>query len=251
MRRALLVGALTTLVAVIPLCGQSVDVGIRAYTERGDAREAIRLLAPHAESRTGSLEERVAVAIYLGHAFLALGDTVSALPHIHRALGFAPCVRPADDVPPAWRAHYDKHRPVDASCGRRALSATFKSIFIPGWGQRSLDASGTANAFLVFTVLAVGGAAFTWVESHQLYDEYKSTTDWWRVGELYDEAEEYRQYALGLAGAAAVFHVWNMLDAMRRGIAHDRELARYQNFAVGPSAAPGPHGLRIGLQLSF
>jgi hypothetical protein len=251
MKRAVIAAPLALLAFTTSLAGQGVDAGVSAYTERGDAREAIRLLAPHAERTNPRVQDRLTAAVYLGHAFLALGDTVSALPHIQRAVRLAPCVLPTDDVPPAWRALYDRHRPANVSCGRKTASATLRSVLMPGWGQRSMGASGPANLFFLFTVGSAGGAGYAWTESSRLYDEYKASTSPHEVAFLYDQAETNRKYALGLGGAAAAFHVWNVVDAMRRGSAHDRELGRYRNFAATPAAGPSPDGLWLGLQISF
>jgi hypothetical protein len=228
-----------------------IDAGIRAYTEQGNPREAIRLIGGALDVGNVSGSTRARAQMYLAHAFLALADTVSALPHIEGALAAFPCLLPAPDLaPPDWIALYERARPPDAECQPRMLTATVRSMLIPGWGQRTLGRSAASNYFFGTTVASLAGAVFLHTRAGQRYDAYQSSTDFLEVASLYNQAERARKSALVIGGAATALYLWNVVDSALSAAAHDRRLADVRPLAVLPLDGAGDAGVLIVLQIA-
>jgi hypothetical protein len=230
--------------------GGEVEAGIRAYTEQGDAREAIRRIASALDAGTVPMSQRPRAHMYAAHAFLALGDTLSAMPHIERALAAHPCLLPAEELaPPAWIALYERTRPRGGACVPRAAGVVARSLVLPGWGQRTLGRSGASGYFFGATAGAALGAGYFWNQGEQRYSTYRTSTTFPEVGGLYDAAEQSRRRAVALGGAAVTLYLWNVVDAAVAGMDHDRELARVRPFALVPVIAPGASGVGIALHI--
>jgi hypothetical protein len=227
------------------------EAGIRAYAVEGDAREAIRRIGNALDAGSVPTAGRPRAHVYIAHAFLSLGDTVSAMPHIERALATQPCLLPSADISrPEWLALYEQSRPRGISCDRRAMSATLQSMLVPGLGQRALGRRTASNSFFLSTVLAAGGAFLQLERGDSRYAAYQASTSYPEVVSLYDQAQTARRVGTVLASAAVGLYLWNVVDAAVGGMAHDRELARVRPLAVTPVLAPNPSGgAGIALQI--
>jgi hypothetical protein len=225
-----------------------VEEGIRAYTEQGDPREAIRRIGGALDAGNVSAATRARAHMYMAHAFLALTDTVSALPHIQGAVAVFPCLLPAPDLaPPQWVELYEQARPRDAQCEPKVLAATLRSALIPGWGQRTLGRPAASNYFFGFTVGAAASSVFFYTRADQRYSEYQKSSDFLEVAQLYDDAERARKLALAIGGGAVTLYLWNLVDAALSGSAYDRAIADTRSLAVSPMIVPGAGGVLIGL----
>lgn len=226
-----------------------IDSAVRAYTERGDAREAIRQLGTALDAGVIPPAFETRARVYLAHAFLALGDTVSALPHIRTALNAEPCLMPAPDLtPPSWGALYQRNRP-DVSCGTRGVLSTLQSMVVPGWGQLSVGRTGAAAYFFGATALAGGGAYLFNSRAADNYAKYQSSTDPLAVPGLFADAESGRRLAVILGGIAGAIYVWNVVDALVSGISHDRELLRVRELSALPIVVPTSDGAMVALRI--
>jgi len=232
--------------------GFDLEEGIRAYSERGDVRETIRQIGGALDAETVPSGSRLRAHVYLAHAFLALGDTVSALPHVQAALSIHPCAMPAHDfTPPAWEALYERNRPAGASCGVGwTLIAPLRSALVPGWGQRSLGRGGASRVYLA---VGAGSATASLLLSRYAdgrYAAYQASTTYPELLDSYDQAERARRVALALGGVAVGVYAWNVFDALLGGIARDREILGVRNVAFTPIVAPGS-GARAAFALSI
>lgn len=241
------------LVSAEPVSAQAPELlegAIRAYTERGDARETVRQLgtALDAGAIPSALEPRA--RMYMGHAFLALGDTLSAMPHIESALSAEPCLVPAPDLtPPQWSQLYERVRPRGVSCRPRALTSTLQSILVPGWGQRSVGRTGPSRYFFFSTAMAGGGAYLLHSHAENRIEEYRTSTDPVGVADLYDSAERSRRFAVMVGGLAGALYVWNVIDAVVGGASHDRDLARVRRLSFLPAVIPTESGVRVAVHI--
>jgi hypothetical protein len=228
----------------------SLEAGIRAYLDRGDPRETIRQIGPALDAGAVPTTSRPRAHLYMAHAFLALGDSESAVPHIESALAAEPCLLPAPDLtPPAWGEMWERYRPPGASCGPRVVTAALQSAVIPGWGQRSLGRAGASNYFLGSIGLAAGGAVLSHRRADNHYQSYQRSSDFEEVAGLYSSAEDWRRYAVLFGTSAAAIYVWNIVDAARSGAAHDRELATVRPLAIVPVIAPTQTGTILAFQV--
>ena len=256
MRRRIRAGWLPLMLlccSAVPASAQGtadLEAGIRAYREEGDAREAIRRIGDSLDAGMVSATDRPRAHVYMAHAFLALGDTASALPHIQRAIAVAPCVMPtAELAPPAWIQLYERSRPAGVACERRALGMTLRSMIVPGWGQRSVGRRTPASAFLFATAGAAAGAGYFLHRADSRYSAYEASTSYPELVTLYDQAESARRTGMALAGAAAGLYLWNVVDAAFAGLAHDRALARTRPLAALPVVQPTARGVSVALQI--
>jgi hypothetical protein len=250
--------ALTWLVlataAAVPAGAQGfgdLETGIRAYMERGDARAAILQIGDALDRGAVPPSARARAHVYMAHAFLALGDTLSALPHVERAIAVAPCVLPPPhEAPPEWIALYERSRPEGVTCAPRVISATLQSMLVPGWGQRSLGRRTEAAYFFAGTIAAAGGAVLFLQKGERRYAQYQTSTSYPELVELYDQAQRSRRLGQMLGATATAAYLWNLVDVARLASAHDRALAAARPLAsVLPTVTPTADGATVALKL--
>jgi len=228
------------------------EAGIRAYVEDGDPREAIRQIATALDAGEIATTSRARAHVYLAHAFLALGDSLSALPHIQSAIAAQPCLLPSADLaPPEWIRMYERARPANASCGSRMLGAGLRSMVVPGWGQLSLGRSTPSTYFFASTVAAAGAALFFQRRADQRYSDYQGSADLIEVTTLYNQAEGARRGALVLGGVATALYAWNVVDALLAGASRDRSIAAVRAVALSPVITATPAGATLALRISW
>jgi hypothetical protein len=226
------------------------EIGVQAYLVRGDAREAIRRIGDALDAGTVPIGERPRAHIHIANAFLSLGDTESALPHIEAVLAASPCALPSSQhARPEWIALYDQMRSRDVNCRPRAVTATLQSVVLPGWGLRSLGRSQASTYFFAATAASATGALLFNSRADSRYAEYVSSTDLEQIGQLYDDAEGSRRNALVFGSAAAVVYLWNVIDTFRSGMAYDRQLSAVRPLAVAPVIVPTGSGMLLGLSV--
>jgi len=239
--------------AAAPAAGQTAadaEAGIRAYNDRGNAREAIRRIGDALDAGAVPPGSRLRAHVYMASAFLALGDTASAVPHVQWAISIHPCATPAGEItPPEWMALYERYRPADASCSAwKTVTAPLRSMIVPGWGQRSLGRGGASLAFFGASAASAGLSALLATHADGRYEAYRASTTYPELLDLYDQAEGSRRAAIVFGGMAAGFYAWNVIDALIGGIAHDREVRPGRGIAAAPLVVPGAGG---GTGLAF
>jgi hypothetical protein len=226
-----------------------VGAAIQSYRTTRDARTLIRTIGDELDAGSVPASERARAHVYMATAFLSLGDTLSATPHIEAAIAIHPCLEPSREAAGEWLPLYERSRPPGTSCGSRMTSVTLRSLVIPGWGQRALGRTSASNYFLGSTLVSLAGAAILQTVAGSRYDEYQMSADTSRVASLYDQAEGFRRGALALGITASGIYIWNVIDAVRAGGAHDRRLEEGRSVAMYPTITPAASGTRVGLSI--
>jgi hypothetical protein len=137
----------------------------------------------------------------------------------------------------------------------RASSAMWRSMLVPGAGQRYVGRAFMSNFFNVTVSGSAAGALFAHdaylgatrdqADAQRRYDAAQSEAEaeGWRraVAEAAEDAHDMNTWRWCLAGAAGAFYIWNVLDAsIRVGSAPDAS-------RLSLSIQPGVDGVQSSL----
>jgi len=140
------------------------------------------------------------------------------------------------------------------------LKALFRSLIVPGWGQRYYGNTAKSTVLLLGTVAAAAGYVIVKDDYDSKVDDYNArladraaATKWEDLAGLNREVRDAQARAndaednLNLVtGVAIGIYVFNLLDAVLLFPDYDT-YSEYKSIAVQPQAA----GNRIGLDLTF
>ena len=93
------------------------------------------------------------------------------------------------------------------------ISAAWRSIIIPGWGQFYKGKTGKGFFFLAAEVAAVSGVIYCDMKRSDNMRLSQETTNMSIVKEYRDRADNWALYRNAAIGAAAGIYIWNVLDA--------------------------------------
>jgi len=110
---------------------------------------------------------------------------------------------------------------------KTAAGAMWRSILVPGWGQRYEGRENISYVYLAGEIVLVTAAAASLTLYNQAEDNYQVARDeyliqvendeitrsWKNVESRYDEVEMYSKYRNGFIAAAVGFWLWNAADA--------------------------------------
>jgi hypothetical protein len=128
------------------------------------------------------------------------------------------------------------------------LSAGWRSVIIPGWGQFHKKKTGKGIFFLTVEAAAISSAVYFETMRADNMRKSQETTNMTLIKEYRNRADNWSLYRNIAIGTAAGVYVWNVLDA---ALAKGKLRYAWIPDNVGLSVSEGFDGIHYGLALKF
>lgn len=159
-------------------------------------------------------ETRRYARVVVGTTLWAAGDSLAAAVVMGQAVEADPCLASSPRANSLVRSAVSRVRPADHCVVRSPVGVFARGLTFPGGGQAT--SGRRARNVALATVGLFAASSLAALRSRQVYSTYQSAATTSDVGNLYDQASNYRTMATGLAVTGVAVWVGSAIEAALR-----------------------------------